>query len=124
MNNGKQPFDVGVIVPTTLRPCLERAVRSIFAQDLSGRVQILIGVDRTDGPRDILHGLQSGCPGNMVVTVVDPGHSTSAFSGGVYPVLSGGGLHLDPALSDMGNRGDPDGAVLDYETMVWEGRKP
>jgi len=38
-------FDAAVVMPTLLRPSLERAVRSVFAQDLGGRIQLLIGVD-------------------------------------------------------------------------------
>jgi hypothetical protein len=39
---GQTPFDVAVVIPTVLRPTLLRAVRSIFRQDLKGRIQILI----------------------------------------------------------------------------------
>ena len=38
-------YAVAVIIPTTLRPELCRAVRSVFAQDFPGSVQILIGID-------------------------------------------------------------------------------
>jgi predicted SAM-dependent methyltransferase len=101
MTDPKQPFDAAVVIPTTLRPSLERAVRSVFTQDISGRVQILIGVDRADGPAGLLDSLVSDCPDNMLVTVVDPGHSTSTFNGGIYPVITGGGLRT--ALSYLAN---------------------
>ena len=42
-------FDVAVVMPTLLRPSLKRAVESVFAQDVRGRVQILIGVDVAEG---------------------------------------------------------------------------
>ncbi|MBT3358770.1 MAG: methyltransferase domain-containing protein [Rhodospirillales bacterium] len=92
MNDAQQPFDVAVIVPTMLRPSLDVAVRSIFAQDIEGRVQIMIGIDKAQGSRELLDALIADCPDNMCISVVDPGYSTSAPNGGLYNVLAGGSL--------------------------------
>lgn len=92
MSDVQQPFDVAVVMPTTLRPSIETAVRSVFAQDLAGRIQILIGVDKADGSLDILDALKADCPENMHITVIDPGYSTSRRNGGLYSVLAGGSL--------------------------------
>ncbi len=83
MGEQQQPFDVAVIVPTMLRPSLEVAIRSVFAQDLDGRIQIMIGIDREGGIRDVLDALIADCPENMHMTVVEPGYSTSARNGGL-----------------------------------------
>ena len=53
------PFEAAVIVATILRPTLLQAVRSIFAQDLQGRVQILIGIDKVKGDRGMLDALRA-----------------------------------------------------------------
>ena len=92
MSDSQQPFDVAAIVPTMLRPSLDVAVRSIFAQDLDGRVQIMIGIDKETGSRELLDALIADCPDNMHITVLDPGYSTSARNGGLYNVLAGGSL--------------------------------
>lgn len=101
MGEQQQPFDVAVIVPTMLRPSLEVAIRSVFAQDLDGRIQIMIGIDREGGIRDVLDALIADCPENMHMTVVEPGYSTSARNGGLYNVLAGGSLRT--SLSYLAN---------------------
>ena len=95
----QQTFDVAVVMPTTLGPHLSRAVRSIFAQDLDGRVQILIGVDALDGDAAQLDALRRACPPNMALTVLDLGYSTSKQRGGVYNVVSGGALRTILSLA-------------------------
>lgn len=78
------PFDAAVIIPTVLRESLMRAVRSVFAQEWPGRIQILIGVDIARGDRDILRQLGAECPDRMALTVFDPGYSTAQTHGGIY----------------------------------------
>jgi len=41
-------FDAAVVIPTTLRPTLARAIESVYAQRFTGTIQILIGLDRFD----------------------------------------------------------------------------
>ena len=103
------PFDVAVVIPTILRPSLGRAVRSVFRQDLGGRVQVMIGIDRALGDPGILDELRGECPDNMAMTVVDPGYSTSARNGGLYRVRCGGSLRT--VLSLLAN--SPHVAYLD-----------
>jgi len=90
----ERPYDVAVVIQTIGRPTLERAVRSVFAQDFRGTVQILIGIDVWAGsvPRAALDVLVTAAPAHCTVTVFDPGYSTSARHGGVHPERCGGAL--------------------------------
>jgi hypothetical protein len=86
------PFDVAVVVQTTLRPSLERAVRSVYDQDLDGRVQVLVGVDVADGDEAMLDRLAEDCPARMAMTVCALPYSTSVRHGGLYSNRFGGAL--------------------------------
>lgn len=85
-------FDVAVVMPTLLRPTLERAVQSVFAQDLAGRIQLLVGVDKAEGERGPLKALESSAPSKVTVSVFDPGYSTSRAHGGLHRSHDGGAL--------------------------------
>jgi hypothetical protein len=85
-------YDAAVIIPTTLRPTLDRAVRSVFAQTSVGSVQILVGVDIARGSGDFLPALRADCPPGMDLHVVDLGFSTARQNGGYYPIYAGGSL--------------------------------
>lgn len=85
-------FDVAVVMPTLLRSMLERAVRSVFAQDIAGRIQLLIGIDRAEGERETLQDLVASAPSHVTVTVFDPGYSTSQAHGGFHRSHDGGAL--------------------------------
>jgi hypothetical protein len=61
----QQPFDAAVILPTLLRPSLDRAVRSVFAQDFPGRIQLLIGIDVAQGDPAQLAALTRDCPAHI-----------------------------------------------------------
>jgi hypothetical protein len=89
-----RPYDAAVVIPTVGRETLDRAVRSVYAQDFPGTVQILVGVDvwAEPRPRSALEALAAEAPPNRVVTVFDPGYSTSARHGGVHPARDGGAL--------------------------------
>ncbi len=87
----QHPFDVAVVIPSILRPEIAIALRSVFAQDLGGRIQVLIGVDR---PGDIAP-VDLTCaerPPNCAVQLIWPGYSTSARHGGLTPARDGGAL--------------------------------
>jgi hypothetical protein len=99
--DAQSPFDAAVVVATILRPTLLQAVQSIFAQDLGGRVQILIGIDKVKGDRGMLDALRAQCPSNMAITLCEPGYSTAVPNGGVYSALTGGGLLA--TLSQLAN---------------------
>jgi hypothetical protein len=90
------PFDAAVVIPTVLRPTLERAVRSVYGQQSAGRIQVLVGVDRPRGgsPGDpgVLDELRRECPAHCVLSVLDLGYSTSVRNGGLYPAGDGGAL--------------------------------
>lgn len=106
-------FDVAVVMPSLLRPEIGDALRSIFRQDLDGRIQILIGVDRP-GPDaiDDLSRLDAICaerPQHCVVQAFYPGYSTSVRHGGLTPARDGGALRC--ILSYLAN--SPNLAYLD-----------
>jgi hypothetical protein len=89
----QQPFDFAVVMPTILRPSIAEAIRSIFAQNLPGRVQTLLGVDYPSGGGD--HALDELCreiPANHVLYLFYPGYSTSRRHGGLHPEWGGGVL--------------------------------
>jgi len=90
--NRQTRFDAAAVVQTTLRPSLLRAVRSVYRQDLPGRIQVLIGVDIRQGDDSILDQLRQECPDNICLTVIDPGYSTAHRHGGTYSNAYGGGL--------------------------------
>jgi hypothetical protein len=86
------PFDAAVVIPTTLRPTLARALQSVFAQDFAGRVQILIGIDQPPEETDPLGDLGGSRPARMAITIASLPYSTSARHGGLYPNFYGGAL--------------------------------
>jgi hypothetical protein len=88
----QQPTAVAVVLQTIVRPSVERAIRSVFAQDLNARIHLLIGVDKRVGSRSLLDRVLSSCPPNIEVTLFDPGYSTSARHGGVHSNYFGGAL--------------------------------
>ena len=85
-------MDVAVVIPTLLRPSLARALRSVFEQKFSGRIQVLIGVDRPDGDISVLDAACAGRPASCFVQVLYPGYSTSVRNGGICPSTAGGVL--------------------------------
>lgn len=88
----QEPAAVAVVVQTILRPSMERAIRSVFAQDLNARIHLLIGVDKRLGHPSLLDRVLSSCPPNIEVTRFDPGYSTSTRHGGVHTNHFGGAL--------------------------------
>ncbi len=86
------PFDIAVVMVTVVRPTIAQAMRSVFAQRFPGRIQILVGVDRWEGPRALLEQLVAECPPHVAVTILDLGYSTSRRHGGLYPSSYGGAL--------------------------------
>jgi hypothetical protein len=84
--------EISVLVRTVLRPTLARAVRSIYAQDFAGAVQIVLGVDAMPDPLGMIDQLRAECPARMEFTVFDLGYATSIGRGGLYGARSGGVL--------------------------------
>jgi len=88
----QQPFDAAVVMTTTCRPSLARAVRSVFRQTGIARVHVLIGVDVASGDSAIVDELLAERPPSHAVTVLDLGYSTSVRHGGLYLSQDGGAL--------------------------------
>jgi hypothetical protein len=86
------PFDVGIVTVTVVRQTLPQALRSVFTQRFSGRIQVLVGVDRWVGDRAMAEQLRAEAPSHVAVTLLDLGYSTSQRNGGVYPSHYGGAL--------------------------------
>jgi hypothetical protein len=97
----QQPFDAAVVIQTVLRPTLVQAVRSVFAQDCRGRIQILLGIDRAQGDPALIDQIRAECPDHVALTVIDPGYSTSQRHGSLYSNHFGGALRT--ALSYLAN---------------------
>ncbi|HLJ21759.1 MAG TPA: glycosyltransferase family 2 protein [Stellaceae bacterium] len=90
----QQPFDAAVVIPTTCRPSLARAVRSVFRQTGLERIHVLLGVDVVRGDPAIVDALLAERPPNHAVTVLDLGYSTSVRHGGFYLSQDGGALRV------------------------------
>lgn len=101
VNVSQVPADVAVVVQTILRPSLVKAVRSVFQQDFAGRIHLLIGVDVHQGEASILDQLARECPSHVMMSILDPGYSTSRRHGGTYPNYYGGSLRT--VLSYLAN---------------------
>jgi len=67
-----------------LRPSLARALRSVFAQELTGRIQVLIGIDHRQGDAACLDRVLEEKPAHVSVLTLDLGYSTSSRHGGIY----------------------------------------
>ena len=97
----QRPFDAAVVMPTVLRPTLREAVLSVFRQSFRGRLQILIGIDRSKGDAAVLEDILTQRPPRHAVTLLDPGYSVSVRNGGVH--LDGLGGTMRTILSYMAN---------------------
>ena len=91
-NPVQSPADVAVVVPTILRPSLLKAVRSVYTQNILGRIHLLIGIDVHQGDSGLLDRLVAECPDHVSLTILDPGYSTSARHGGLHANFYGGAL--------------------------------
>jgi hypothetical protein len=89
----QRPFDTAVVMQTVGRPTLIQAVQSVFSQDIDGRIQILLGIDKWAGEDySVLDEVRQQCPGHIDLVVLDLGYSTSGRHGGLYSNNYGGAL--------------------------------
>ena len=95
------PFDVAVVMFTKRTGALASAVRSVFAQDFDGRVQVLVATDGPQADRAALADLRREVPEKMVLSIVDLGYSTARSRGGLYAPEAGGALRA--ALTLLAN---------------------
>ena len=86
--------DVAVIVTTCCRPSLVRAIESIFHQDHKKLIHILIGVDKElfGNFSEIYQDFEKRRPDNILLTVINPGYSTSSRHNGIHSCIFGGSL--------------------------------
>lgn len=85
---------IAVVIVTIGRQSLLRAVRSIFAQQFSQPVQVLIGVDCDRDNNIAIYKaiLAKECPSHIRLDWVDLGYSTSQRHGGIHASFYGGSL--------------------------------
>jgi hypothetical protein len=86
------PFDVAVLMTTVVRPTIQQALRSVYAQTLPGRIQVMVGIDKGTARLALLQAAIAEAPAHVVVTVIDLGYSTSRVHGGLYPSRYGGAM--------------------------------
>lgn len=86
------PVDVAVAIPTLLRPCIADALRSVYAQEGIGRIQILVGADLPAPCPDELQAALAERPANVSVLLLTLPYSTSVRHGGVHHAMDGGAL--------------------------------
>jgi hypothetical protein len=95
------PFAVAVVIPSVLRVEIGDALRSVFAQTIEGRIQVLIGIDVFTQDVAMLDAICESRPPACVVQVFYPGYSTSRWHGGISPARDGGALRC--ILSNLAN---------------------
>ncbi|KQV36730.1 hypothetical protein [Massilia sp. Root335] len=87
---------LAVVLLTTCRLSLARALRSVFRQRLAAgvRIQVLLGVDGDPHGRlqALLAALLPECPAHVTLTLINPGYSTSRRHGGPHASFYGGAL--------------------------------
>jgi hypothetical protein len=86
------PAEVGVIIPTVMRPQIVRAVQSVYEQASAGRVQIVVGVDVMAEPATALYAALAQRPDHVSALVLTLPYSTSVRHGGVHIPTDGGSL--------------------------------
>jgi hypothetical protein len=86
------PCAVAVVIPTVLRPSLLKAVESVYAQDIASPGHLLVGIDHLSGDPEILREIARLRPENWLLSIFNPGYSTSVRHGGVHPARDGGAL--------------------------------
>lgn len=87
----QKPYDVSVVMPSIGRKEITRALSSIFQQNVN-RIQVLIGIDKTQDNLLFLENYLEGCPKNVTVNIFYPGYSTSIRHGGITLAQDGGAI--------------------------------
>ena len=87
-------FAFSIVMPTVLRDTLPQALHSVFAQDLPGRIETLIGVDAPLGTIEVVERACQERPQNHEVVLFYPGYSTSVRHRGLHPAWDGGVLRI------------------------------
>jgi len=95
------PFDVAVVMFTKRSGALAMALRSVFAQNIDARVQVIVATDGAQADRPALAELRGEVPANMALSIVDLGYSTARSRGGLYAPEAGGALRA--ALTLLAN---------------------
>jgi hypothetical protein len=85
-------YDFAVVMPSLLRPTIAQALRSVFAQEFSGTVQTLVGIDVPLGDARAIEAACRDRPDSHTLLLLDPGYSTSVRHGGLHPAWDGGAL--------------------------------
>jgi hypothetical protein len=68
------------------------ALSSVFRQNFSGPIQVLVGVDALGGDLSVIERACEPRPRHCTVQICYPGYSTSVRHGGLHPARDGGVL--------------------------------
>jgi hypothetical protein len=82
--------DAAVVMVTILRPCIVKAVESVYRQEFRGTIQLMIAVDKAAGPIEPLLEILRERPKHVEALVLHPGYSTAERHGGLYSASDGG----------------------------------
>lgn len=86
--------DLAIVITTVCRESLLRAVHSVYRQQTTARIQILVGVDVDQHGRgdELEQRLRADCPAHISLFWLNPGYSTSRRHGGPHSCCFGGSL--------------------------------
>jgi hypothetical protein len=95
------PAQVAVVTPSLMRASIRTALESVYAQDLQGRIQLVIGADLNPTDTEHVYAALADRPDHVSAVVLTLPYSTSQRHGGVHPAWDGGALRT--ILSFMAN---------------------
>jgi hypothetical protein len=110
----KDPFEISIVIPSLGHKSLNETLQSLYQQDFTGRVQILVGIDKMKGDPLVLKELARNIPAHMTLMILDPSYSTSQRHGGLFDAYDGGAMRT--ILSYLANA--PYVAYLDDDNTV------
>jgi hypothetical protein len=83
---------VAVVLPTVVRPSLERSLECIYAQVGIDSIQILIGVDKPQMDSGFISAVLERRPAHVSALLLELPYSTSARHEGIHSARDGGAL--------------------------------
>ena len=102
-NSITQIYSLAIVIITVCRLSLIRAVKSIFDQNYTNNIQLLIGIDIDINNNYLMikQILDNECPKNIKIVWLNLGYSTSKRHGGIHSCYYGGSLRT--VLSMLAN---------------------
>jgi hypothetical protein len=84
----RQALYDAVVITTLFRSTLISTLRSVFVQNLSGSIQVFVGIDNPTADVAVFREAARDCPPSCVPSVFHLGYATAARRGGLYPGAS------------------------------------